>query len=198
MPQQPNPTAKDLPMVKVLVHHAEQGTIRLLYDKSTSANLTNPTTTNSKQQTKQQTNQNHKTKACRNTLAQIKQPNIRSEKSKHQTYTNKQANKKPISRWNSIKCCTSQVKNKKPYKNNTQTQNQNLVQKRIFLTAQQLQNITHTHKTNFNIHHDTHATTPKSKLSLQQTTSKSESAYHQIPMSHFKPPPSHLLFRQTQ
>jgi hypothetical protein len=25
MPQQPNPTAKDLPMVEVLVHHAEQG-----------------------------------------------------------------------------------------------------------------------------------------------------------------------------
>jgi hypothetical protein len=52
MPQQPNSTAKDLPMVEVLVHHAEQGsTIRLLYDKSTSADLTNPTTTNSKQQT---------------------------------------------------------------------------------------------------------------------------------------------------
>ena len=76
MPQQPNPTAKDLPMVEVLVHHAEQGTICLLYDKSTSANLTNPTTTNSKQQTKHQTNQNHKTKSYRNNLAQIKHPNI--------------------------------------------------------------------------------------------------------------------------
>jgi hypothetical protein len=93
MPQQPNPTAKDLPMVEVLVHHAEQGTIRLLYDKSTSADLTNPTTTNSKQQTKHQTNQNHKTKSYRNNLAQIKQPNIQSEKSKHQTYTNKQKQK---------------------------------------------------------------------------------------------------------
>ena len=35
-------------MVEVLVHHAEQGTIRLLYDKTTSADPTNPTTTNYK------------------------------------------------------------------------------------------------------------------------------------------------------